>query len=110
MAYINETNFFIPVERFRNLLREQLVCTGKRKEPPPAQQHKGVNVMYKNGKAERLSDLEHAILLCFNSRLEEDLPQIESDEDALIDVLQECESLTRAEAGYYLKHHDDREE
>ncbi len=53
-------------------------------------------------KIDRLMNLENAIFVCFGSNLDDDLPQIESDDEALIDAIQDTGNLTRSEAASHL--------
>lgn len=58
--------------------------------------------MHNDYAIDELMSLENAILVCFGETLEEELPQVESVEDTLIDALQDVQNLSRYEAESYL--------
>ncbi|PJB70023.1 MAG: hypothetical protein CO093_09075 [Alphaproteobacteria bacterium CG_4_9_14_3_um_filter_47_13] len=51
---------------------------------------------------DNLNNLENAILVCFGETIEDDLPQIESADEAMIDILQGVGNFSRIEAQSYL--------
>ena len=54
--------------------------------------------MYSSIELNKLTRLENAIFVCFGDAMEENLPQVETQDDALVDALQDVEDLTRSEA------------
>lgn len=54
--------------------------------------------MYNKIQIHKLLSLENAINACFGDMLDEHLPQVESEDDVMVDALQESGWLTRNEA------------